>query len=280
MADNEPEKSNFIQIYRECFAAALHDSLDELHFRDFPSAEAYLIAERTARSRTDEYVQRRLSPDEYQKYQATDKALKTIVSIGGATGMEQILYWAEKLGICAPDDDVEHIVDRVRRYCVAEHGLFRHQFDELDVYQVADILKLDAKAKGLGKPDETTPGAGQGDERAADAPAGAARRDRRPTSDSLEGYAPTETYETVPFVPSANDWLVLRALDSAKHLMKQADLEAATEELGTSLSRRTIGPILQKLQKLNIVEFPNGERSGARLTAAGRTLVQGDEPSH
>lgn len=86
--------------------------------------------------------------------------------------------------------------------------------------------------------------------------------------------------EAAEFVPSENEWIVLRALDGAKQLMKQPDLEAATEDLGTRLSRRTIGPIMKKLQGQKLVEFPNGERSGARLTAAGKAFVNGNDPSH
>ena len=94
----------------------------------------------------------------------------------------------------------------------------------------------------------------------------------------LTPVTPTSTGGQVAgtaYTPSKNAYLVLRALCAANVLMQQADLVAATEQAGTRLSARTIGPLLQELGERRLVEFPNGPRSGARITDEGRRLLNG-----
>jgi hypothetical protein len=83
--------------------------------------------------------------------------------------------------------------------------------------------------------------------------------------------------EAVPlaYTPTKHALMVLRVLGTATVLMQQADLVAATESAGTRLSERTIGSILQKLVEHKLVEYPEGPRSGVRITEEGRRLVTG-----
>lgn len=75
------------------------------------------------------------------------------------------------------------------------------------------------------------------------------------------------------YTPTKHALLVLQVLSKAATLMQQTDLVSATESAGTRLSQRTIGPILQKLDEQRLVEYPEGPRSGVRLTDEGRRLL-------
>jgi hypothetical protein len=52
-----------------------------------------------------------------------------------------------------------------------------------------------------------------------------------------------------------------------------ADAIAVEMEAAERLSARTIGPIVRKLIEMRLAERPEGDRSGARLTTAGRRLA-------
>ncbi len=84
-------------------------------------------------------------------------------------------------------------------------------------------------------------------------------------SDPDEIFAPALT---------KNQSRVLRTMavfDSSR--LVSADLIAAEMDAACRLSARTIGPIVRRLIELHLAERPEGDRSGARLTTAGRRLA-------
>lgn len=149
---------DFGEVYEKCYADSLSDSLKQVRFAELPTAELYGLACELAISKVDEYVRARLSPDEYKKYHATEKAFGALASVVGITGFEQMRYWAVKLGVCGPDEHgIKLVIDKVRRFCAAECGIFVHQFDELDVYKIAEILKSHAEAMDQDRRTATKP---------------------------------------------------------------------------------------------------------------------------
>ncbi len=80
--------------------------------------------------------------------------------------------------------------------------------------------------------------------------------------------------ESAPPALTASQSLVLQtmALFDASRLVS-ADAIAAEMNAAKRLSARSIGPIVRKLIELGFAERPEGNRSGARLTIAGRRLA-------
>jgi hypothetical protein len=80
--------------------------------------------------------------------------------------------------------------------------------------------------------------------------------------------------ESPPPGLTQNDVRVLRALGEfdPTRLLSAAAIEQEMEP-ADRLSERTIGEVLRKLIPLGLVERPEGERRGARLTTRGRRLL-------
>lgn len=74
---------------------------------------------------------------------------------------------------------------------------------------------------------------------------------------------------------TSNEAAVLRTLGSfdPSELVSAARVEAAMEP-GERVSERSIGPIVRRLIQLALAERPQGDRSGSRLTIAGRRLAR------
>lgn len=85
---------------------------------------------------------------------------------------------------------------------------------------------------------------------------------------------PASTDESAGPALTANQSRVLQTMaqfDPSQ--LVSADAIAAEMDAAGRLSARTIGPIVRKLIELRFAERPQGERSGARLTTAGRRLA-------
>lgn len=86
--------------------------------------------------------------------------------------------------------------------------------------------------------------------------------------------APDEDEAPLPAL-TANEAAVLRTLatfDPAE-LASAARVEAAMDRM-EAVSARTVGVVMRRLIELGLAERPEGHRSGARLTIAGRRLVR------
>jgi hypothetical protein len=96
------DKLDFLSVHESAFDAALQDTLRELHFAECTTgkacADVYLAAEKLARGRVDEYVQRSLSAADYERYKAFYRYTFALASLLTAPA-ERTDYWAEKLGI-------------------------------------------------------------------------------------------------------------------------------------------------------------------------------------
>ncbi|MDO8631769.1 MAG: hypothetical protein Q7R41_14875 [Phycisphaerales bacterium] len=141
---------DFLSVYRTAFDAALQDRLRELHFAECTTgkacAEVYLAAEKLARGRVDEYVQRNLSATDYERYKLTDRFYSALGAKLDAP-FERMIYRAAKLGICKATDGINGaggIMDTLGRYMIAVHGWTRFQFEHTDCGTIADILEKDA----------------------------------------------------------------------------------------------------------------------------------------
>lgn len=91
---------------------------------------------------------------------------------------------------------------------------------------------------------------------------------------TARGSVPSGTDESAGPALTASQSRVLQtmALFNAE-LLASADAIEAAMDAGERLSARTIGPIVRKLISLGFAERPEGGRSGARLTTAGRRLA-------
>jgi 7-cyano-7-deazaguanine synthase in queuosine biosynthesis len=72
-----------------------------------------------------------------------------------------------------------------------------------------------------------------------------------------------------PYVPSANDLKVLRALAAAGQTLLGVDLEARAE-----LSHATVSGIVRELTRWKLVRRPHGQRKGVAITDGGRAVVR------
>ncbi len=85
-------------------------------------------------------------------------------------------------------------------------------------------------------------------------------------------------YENILQPPALrrNDQLVINALASvnSSHLASVEEIHEAMDA-SKRLGVKTIGTVLRRLIKLDMVERPQGERNGARLTLKGRRLASG-----
>jgi hypothetical protein len=69
------------------------------------------------------------------------------------------------------------------------------------------------------------------------------------------------------------DVIILKALADATLLLEHGKVAERLTNARTPLSLKTIGDRLRKLEKLGHVEYPNGPRSGVRITDHGRSLL-------
>lgn len=70
------------------------------------------------------------------------------------------------------------------------------------------------------------------------------------------------------YVPSAEEFKVLRCLAGSAARLTQVKIE-----VGTNLSRKTIGIYLRRLHEMGLVDYPKGKKQGAALTEQGRAVV-------
>ncbi len=145
---------DFLAIYKSAFDEALQDALRELHFAECTTgetlAEVFLAAEKLARGRVDEYVQRRLSATEYEKYKMFHDFTFAVASWVTAPA-ERTDYWAERLGIYKATDGIASNSIALGRYMIAKHGWTRYRFENANYVTIADILEKDAAVQEQNK---------------------------------------------------------------------------------------------------------------------------------
>lgn len=67
-----------------------------------------------------------------------------------------------------------------------------------------------------------------------------------------------------------NELLVLRKLSTYQKTIQHKKLVDALEKDNSPLSERTVGPMMKKFQQHKLIDYPNGPRKGAVITAKGR----------
>lgn len=75
------------------------------------------------------------------------------------------------------------------------------------------------------------------------------------------------------FKPSRDQLVIMRILDKSNTLLTQTELEVATADEKTPISRKTISLVLRALKKQNLVHYPQGRNKGVDLTQAGCQMV-------
>lgn len=85
--------------------------------------------------------------------------------------------------------------------------------------------------------------------------------------------SPAPSLSDGEYVPSGDARLLLSILSTATQLMGRSNLRAATAERDHRISEKTIGKVLCLLEQRSLIEFPEGRKKGAKITAEGRSLL-------
>ncbi len=95
-----------------------------------------------------------------------------------------------------------------------------------------------------------------------------------PCISDFENSEPSKPTKFVDrFKPSRDQLLIMQIIAESKTLLIQTELESATRKYKHPISRKTIGLILQALEKQGLVDYPQGRNKGPDLTEAGRQMV-------
>lgn len=257
MPDNSAQNDHrtlgwFMSVCEAARDAAFKNWANEFRLSALESAEslvaAYQACDKLARSQVDEYVQRTLTPADFEAYQQLKSGFEK-VSAALTAPVERMLYWAEKLGLCKANDNVEVVLGAIGRHMIAVHGWNRFQVNHTDCSAIADILKKDAQ---------------QSD------PKGHSASDYDDRGGVTAGDEPTVAV-------SRQAWVILKILVNSPTPLLRSDLtgksdpDEATELLPND--EETIGDYLRELIGERLAERPYGNRKGAVATSAGRQYV-------
>ena len=93
------------------------------------------------------------------------------------------------------------------------------------------------------------------------------------TSGSRSGEASQPN--SISFIPTKRELVVLEMLSDATNLMVQEDMVVRSKDYGMRIARKTLGAIITKLEELKYVEHPRGPKQGVAITDSGRALLNG-----